>query len=174
MRIKRDYMGNDQLLPAYNLQSGICDEYIAVANINQYASDMDCFIPLMIKYHKQYGFYSKYPVADAGYDYMNIFCKEHNMEDLYNGEIEACEKIEISSKLPSLHLGDLYVKKFSSSELFMMPQYNYPSTYCFFDLNEEKFQSKPIIPFRTSINIFSKSHSISSGFNCYLAFTTGF
>ena len=25
MRIKRDYMGNDQLLPAYNVQLGICD-----------------------------------------------------------------------------------------------------------------------------------------------------
>ena len=27
MRLKRDYMGNDQLLPAYNLQVAICDEY---------------------------------------------------------------------------------------------------------------------------------------------------
>ena len=26
MRIKRDYMGNDQLLPAYNLQTAVCDE----------------------------------------------------------------------------------------------------------------------------------------------------
>ena len=25
MRLKRDYMGNDQLLPAYNLQAAICD-----------------------------------------------------------------------------------------------------------------------------------------------------
>ena len=25
MRVKRDYMGNDQLLPAYNVQLGICD-----------------------------------------------------------------------------------------------------------------------------------------------------
>ena len=28
MRIKRDYMGNDQLLPTYNVQVGIADEYI--------------------------------------------------------------------------------------------------------------------------------------------------
>ena len=27
MRIKSDYMGNDQLLPAYNMQAAICDEY---------------------------------------------------------------------------------------------------------------------------------------------------
>ena len=45
MRIKRDYMGNDQLLPAYNVQIGVADEYIAVVDVNQYRSDMDCFIP---------------------------------------------------------------------------------------------------------------------------------
>ena len=28
MRVKKDYMGNDQLLPAYNLQMVVCDEYI--------------------------------------------------------------------------------------------------------------------------------------------------
>lgn len=82
MRIKTDYMGNDQLLPAYNLQFGICDEYIAVADINQYACDMDCFVPLILKFKEQYGFFPKYPVADAGYGSMNnyIFCKENNME----------------------------------------------------------------------------------------------
>ena len=46
MRIKRDYMGNDQLLPAYNVRLGICDEYIAVMDMKQYASDMECFVPL--------------------------------------------------------------------------------------------------------------------------------
>lgn len=30
MRIKTDYIGNDQLLPAYNMQAAIYDEYIAV------------------------------------------------------------------------------------------------------------------------------------------------
>ena len=28
--MKKDYMGNDQLLPGYNIQFGVCDEYIAV------------------------------------------------------------------------------------------------------------------------------------------------
>ena len=41
MRLKRDYMGNDQLLPAYNLQAAICDEYIAVIDVKPYASDME-------------------------------------------------------------------------------------------------------------------------------------
>ena len=27
MRIKKDYMGNDQLLPAYNVQIAVTDEY---------------------------------------------------------------------------------------------------------------------------------------------------
>lgn len=82
MRIKRDYMGNDQLLPAYNVQFGISDEYISVLDVNHYRADMDCFIPLMEKYKATYGFYPKYPVADAGYGSLNnyIYCKEKGME----------------------------------------------------------------------------------------------
>lgn len=81
MRIKRDYMGNDQLLPAYNVQLGICDEYIAVFDVKQYASDMDCFQPLMDRFRSNYGFYPEYPVADAGYGSYNnyLFCEEHGM-----------------------------------------------------------------------------------------------
>ena len=52
MRVKRDYMGNDQLLPAYNVQVAICDEYIAVIDTKKYASDMECFVPLMEKFMK--------------------------------------------------------------------------------------------------------------------------
>ena len=66
-------MGNDQLLPAYNIQLGIVDEYIAVADVMQYRSDMDCFIPLMERFKKTYGFYLKYPVADAGYGSYNNY-----------------------------------------------------------------------------------------------------
>ena len=82
MRIKTDYMGNDQLLPAYNVQIGVADEYIAVVDVNHYRSDMDCFVPLMEQFRKTYGFYPKYPVADAGYgSYDNyIYCEQHGME----------------------------------------------------------------------------------------------
>ena len=82
MRIKKDYMGNDQLLPAYNVQVGVADEYIAVVDVNQYRSDMDCFITLMNKFHDIYGFYPKYPVADAGYGSYNnyIFCEQKGLE----------------------------------------------------------------------------------------------
>ena len=82
MRIKTDYMGNDQLLPAYNLQAVVCDEYIAAIDVKQYASDMDCFVPLMEKFHQLYGCYPKYPVADAGYGSFNnyLFCQEKGME----------------------------------------------------------------------------------------------
>ena len=82
MRVKTDYMGNDQLLPAYNVQIGVADEYIAVVDVNQYRSDMDCFIPLMNKFRSTYGFYPKYPVADAGYGSYNnyIFCEQNGME----------------------------------------------------------------------------------------------
>ena len=82
MRIRKDYMGNDQLLPAYNVQIGVADEYIAVVDVNQYRSDMDCFIPLMKSFKDIYGFYPKYPVADAGYGSYNnyIFCEQNGME----------------------------------------------------------------------------------------------
>ena len=82
MRIKKNYMGNDQLLPAYNVQVGVADEYIAVVDVNQYRSDMDCFIPLMEQFNKIYGFYHKYPITDAGYGSYNnyIYCEEKGME----------------------------------------------------------------------------------------------
>ncbi len=82
MRIKKDYMGNDQLLPAYNVQIGVADEYIAVVDVNHYRADMDCFVPLMEQFQKNYGFFPKYPVADAGYGSYNnyIYCEQHGME----------------------------------------------------------------------------------------------
>ena len=82
MRVKKDYMGNDQLLPAYNVQIAVADEYIAAVDVQQYRSDMDCFVPLMNKFCSYYGKYPKYPVADAGYGSFNnyIFCQEHGME----------------------------------------------------------------------------------------------
>ncbi len=82
MRMKRDYMGNDQLLPAYNVQVAVADEYIAAVDIQQYASDMDCFVPLIEKFRSIYGKYPLYPVADAGYGSYNnyLYCEEHGME----------------------------------------------------------------------------------------------
>lgn len=75
-------MGNGQLLPAYNLQAAICDEYIAVVDVKQYATDTECFVPLMEKFNATYGHYPKYPVADAGYGSYNnyLYCAEHGME----------------------------------------------------------------------------------------------
>ncbi len=75
-------MGNDQLLPAYNLQAAICDEYIAAVDVKPYVSDMECFVPLMDKFNSIYGHYPKYPVADAGYGSYNnyLYCEEHGME----------------------------------------------------------------------------------------------
>ena len=82
MRLKKDHMKNEQLLPAYNIQFAICDEYIAEVDVNQYASDMDCFIPLMEAFKKRYGHYPKYPIGDAGYGSYNnyLFCQENGME----------------------------------------------------------------------------------------------
>lgn len=80
-RMKKDYMGNDRLLPGYNIQLGLCDEYIAVYDVKQYASDMDCFQPLMEKFKDIYHKYPQYPVADAGYGSFNnyLYCEKHGM-----------------------------------------------------------------------------------------------
>lgn len=60
----------------------MADEYIAVADVNHYRSDMDCFVPLIEQFHKIYGFYPKYLVADAGYGSYNnyIYCEQKGME----------------------------------------------------------------------------------------------
>ena len=82
MRFKKDHMKNDQLLPGYNLQMVICDEFIAHYGVYAYASDMDCFQPLMEGFFKRYGKYPRYPLADAGYGSFNnyLYCELHNME----------------------------------------------------------------------------------------------
>lgn len=82
MRVKRDYMGNDQLLPCYNVQLGVSDEYISVCDVYQYASDSECFQPLMEKYKAHYYKYPEYPVGDGGYGNHNnyIYCKERGMK----------------------------------------------------------------------------------------------
>ncbi len=64
------------------MQAVVCDEYIAAIDVKQYASDMDCFVPLMEKFKEFYGHYPKCPVADVGYGPYNnyLFCEEHDME----------------------------------------------------------------------------------------------
>ena len=84
MRIKTDYMGNDQLLPAYNVQIGVADEYIAVVDVNHYRSDMDCFIPLMKHFKQTYGFYPKYPVQMLATDHITtIFLRTERNGKVY-------------------------------------------------------------------------------------------
>ncbi len=82
MRFKKDHMKNDQLLPGYNLQMVVCDEFIAHYGVFAYASDMDCFQSLMDGFFTRYGKYPRYPLADAGYGSFNnyLYCELHNME----------------------------------------------------------------------------------------------
>ena len=81
MHVKRDHMKNDQMLPAYNVQLGVADEYILVGDVYQHRSDMDCFQPLMEEFYKHYKRYPQYPVADAGYGSYNnyLYCEEKGM-----------------------------------------------------------------------------------------------
>lgn len=101
MRVKSDYMGNDQLLPAYNMQIGVCDEYIAVIDAKQYASDVDCFVPLMEKFKASYGKYPEYPVADAGYGSYNnyLFCEKNGINKYMKFTTYAGYKFIFHSKI---------------------------------------------------------------------------
>ena len=53
-----------------------------ITELKPYASDMECFVPLMEKFNAIYGHYPKYPVADAGCGSYNnyLYCEEHGME----------------------------------------------------------------------------------------------
>lgn len=82
LRFKKDHMKNDRLLPGYNVQVVVCDEMIAHYGVFAFASDMDCFQPVMEGFRKRYGKYPKYPVADAGYGSFNnyLYCQQKGME----------------------------------------------------------------------------------------------
>ena len=94
MRMKKDYMGNDQLLPAYNIQIGVADEYIAVAEVMEYRSDMDCFVPLMNKQEEYY------TCEDCGGCPCAEKCKNRTVQ--INKELSFMHK-EVIDNLESIH-----------------------------------------------------------------------
>jgi transposase len=67
MHMKEDHMRNGQLKAGYNIQIGVSNEYILHVDVFQDRSDYQTLIPFLEGYKKAYGFYPKYPVADAGY-----------------------------------------------------------------------------------------------------------
>ena len=67
MHMKEDYMRNGQLKAGYNVQIGVSHEYILHLDIFQDRSDYQTFIPFLEGFKQTYGYYPKYPVADAGY-----------------------------------------------------------------------------------------------------------
>lgn len=96
MRIKTDYMGNDRLLPAYNMQIAICDEYIAAVDAKPYASDMECLVPLMEKI---------YECEDCtGCPYKDDCCRKAggNRTAHLNRELTAIHR-EVIDNLESIH-----------------------------------------------------------------------
>ena len=106
MRMKRDHMGNDQLLPAYNIQCAVCDGYIAAFDVCQYASDMDCFQPLMERFNRLYGKYPEYPVAVG-------VIRDVEEEFVYDTKVtEQAEQVRTASPIKCmddlLHSGDTW------------------------------------------------------------------
>lgn len=83
MNMKYDYYNQTGVFkPGYNLQIGVSDEYVMHADIYPNPTDTKTFIPFMESYKKEYGYYPKWPIGDAGYgSYDNyMYCIINGME----------------------------------------------------------------------------------------------
>ncbi len=80
MRMKEDHMANGQLKPGYNLQIGVCSEFIISSAIFPNPTDIKTLIPFLDKIKNQ-GFKLKNIVADAGYESLENyqFLKKNNL-----------------------------------------------------------------------------------------------
>lgn len=68
MATKWDYYNQSGVTRAcYNCQIAVSDGIIVNAEVYQNPGDTTTYIPFMKKYYEQYGYYPKYPMADAGY-----------------------------------------------------------------------------------------------------------
>ena len=68
MNMKYDYYNQTGVFkPGYNLQIGVCDEYIMHMEIFSNPTDTRTYIPFMKKYKDIYDRYPRWPIADAGY-----------------------------------------------------------------------------------------------------------
>jgi transposase len=68
MHMKDDHMRNSQLKPGYNVQIGVCGEYIVGVDISSERSDQLTLIPLLERMEKGLGQKHVAIVADAGYE----------------------------------------------------------------------------------------------------------
>lgn len=85
--------------------------YIATVDVKQYASDTDCFVPLMEKFNQIYKRYPKYPIADAVYvSYNNyLYCEQHVMEKFM--KFTMFEKETKNENIEPIHIEQLISKK---------------------------------------------------------------
>ena len=82
MHGKEDYYNKSGIFkPYYNVQIGVSDEYILHYGVFPNPTDTLTWIPFFESFKKRYGFYPKYPIADAGYgSYDNyLFNLTHDM-----------------------------------------------------------------------------------------------
>src|SRR5699024_1653227 len=78
MRMKDDYMRNDQLKAGYNLETATEGQHALACNILPNPTDKHTFMPLLNTNEKDYFELPKYIVADAGYG------SEQNYDDILN------------------------------------------------------------------------------------------
>lgn len=101
MHMKYDYYNHTNVFkPGYNIQMGICDEFIRHIYVSSDANDIKTYIPFMEEYYKIYGAYPKRTPADAGYgSYDNyMYCKDHNIELYMKFNTYEKEKKKVTDK----------------------------------------------------------------------------
>jgi transposase len=82
MRMKEDHMGNGQLKPGYNVQTGTENQFVTGFSIHQRPGDTSCMKPHLEQLKELHGKLPKNIVADAGYG------SEENYEYLESEAVE--------------------------------------------------------------------------------------
>lgn len=101
MHMKYDYYNHTNVFkPGYNIQMGICDEFIRHIYISSDANDIKTYIPFMEEYYQLYGAHPKRTPADAGYgSYDNyMYCREHKIELYMKFNTYEKEKKKVTDK----------------------------------------------------------------------------
>lgn len=114
MRSKKDYMRNDRLIPAYNIQIAVNNGYVLGVELFQNPTDTKTLIPFLNKL-KEKGYIFKDIVADAGYDGEDNF--KYLKEMGYNNYIKPSSYEKDKRRVVRNDLDNIYNLDIKENEL---------------------------------------------------------
>ncbi len=109
MHMKYDYYNHTNVFkPGYNVQIGVSGGYIAYTYISGDANDVKTLQPFSEGYNKQFGYYPKTIVGDAGYGSYNnyLYCYEKGIKGVlkYSGYEKKKEKVSDKNRYKLSHM----------------------------------------------------------------------